>query len=259
MENALWSAVTGMKANEMSLDSIANNLANVNTTAFKSSRVSFQDMLYSTLTSPGAESGDGTIPAGIQVGHGTRVSGVSKSFTQGSLIETGRDLDIGIEGDGFFEVVLPDGTSAYTRDASFKADASGQVVTSDGYTVNGIDSIDEGTTQVSITADGSFSTVVDGATVAKSQITLVRFMNPEGLLSIGRNLYKESDASGAPQTGLLPGSNGVGTIAHRYLESSNVNAAEELVNMITTQRAYEAVSKAIKTTDDMMNIANNLR
>lgn len=248
-----------MRAQELSLDTIANNLANINTTGFKTSRISFQDMLYSALSTPGSETGENELPAGIQLGHGTRVSGISKSFEQGGLRNTGKDFDLAIEGAGFFEVVMPDGTSAYTRDGSFHLTANGTVVTGDGYTVAGFSNIDEGTTEVNIAANGAVSTVVNGQVTDNGQLTLVRFVNPEGLRSIGRNLYTETPASGAAQTGLEPGSEGAGTLAHRYLESSNVNAAEELVNMITTQRAYEATSKAIKTSDQMMSVVNQLR
>jgi len=258
MERALWSAVTGMKAQELSLDTIANNLANINTASFKGSRISFQDMLYSALATPGSTTSDGEVPVGIQVGHGTRVSGISKNFSQGSLMQSGGDLDMAIEGDGFFEVTLPDGTSAYTRDGSFKVNGAGEVVTSDGYRVAGVDTIDQGTTEITIAPDGSLSLVVNGSPVSKSRIALVRFMNPAGMRSIGKNLYTETASSGTPQTGLNPGESGVGTIAHRHLEASNVNAAEELVNMITTQRAYEATSKAIKASDEMMGIGNSL-
>ncbi len=259
MERALWSAVTGMRAQELSLDTIANNLANVNTVGFKPSKVNFQDMLYSSLKTPGASTGDTNVPNGIQIGHGTRVAEISRSFKQGSLKETGRDLDLGIEGDGFFEVTLPDGTLAYTRDGSFRRTADGTVVTVDGYRVNGFDTIDDGTTEITIAPDGSFTAVVNGALVTKTRITLTRFPNPEGLRSIGRNLYVPTDASGDAQTGLTPGENGMGVIAHRFVETSSVNAAEELVNMILTQRAYEANSKAIKASDDMTEIANSLR
>jgi len=241
------------------MDTIANNLANIKTTGFKSSRITFQDMLYSVLASPGAASGQAEVPAGIQVGHGTRVSEVSKQFTQGALEHTGGILDIALEGPGFFEIVLPDGTSAYTRDGSFRANGSGEVVTSDGYKVAGFDTIDAGTTEVTIAADGSFSLVVGGSPVAKTKITLTRFANPAGLRSIGRNLYTATEASGAAETGLNPGENGMGTLAHRHLESSTVDAATELVNMITTQRAYEATSKAIKAADEMLGMANGLR
>lgn len=259
MERALWSAVTGMKAHELSMDTIANNLSNINTTGFKNSRISFQDMLYSALRTPGATSGEGEVPVGIQVGHGTRVSGISKNFQQGALVETGNQLDLAIEGDGFFEVLLPDGTYAYSRDGSFKTSGTGEVVTADGYKASGIDTVDQGTTEITIAPDGSFTSVVNGISVQKSKITLVRFNNPEGLRSIGKNLFTQTESSGDPQRGLNPGENGMGTIAQRYIEASNVNAAEELVNMITTQRAYEATSKAIKASDEMMGIANTLR
>ncbi len=258
MERALWSAVSGMKAQELSLDSISNNLANINTTSFKASRINFQDMLYSAISTPGATSGEGEIPAGIQVGHGTRVSGIAKQFQQGSLIQTGANLDLAIEGEGMFEVTLPDGSRAYTRDGSFKLSSTGEVVTSDGYKLVGFDSIDEGTTEITIAPDGALSTVVNGTAVTKSKISLVRFINPQGLRAIGRNLYQPTLSSGDAQTGLNPGENGVGTLAQRNLEASNVSAAEELVSMITTQRAYEATSKAIQTSDEMMGIANAL-
>ncbi len=259
MERALWAAVTGMKAQELALDIIANNMANISTAGFKKSQISFQDMLYSTITSPGAENSEGALPGGMQVGHGTRVGGITKQFSQGSLIETGKDLDVAIEGDGFFEVTLPDGSSAYTRDGSFRRNASGEVVTTNGYKVPAFSSLDAGTTEINIAADGTFTTVVNGTLTAKSPITLVRFANAEGLRSIGRNLYQPTEASGTAQSGLVPGTNGIGTLAQRTTESSNVNAAEELVNMITQQRAYEATSKAIKASDQMLAIANGLR
>lgn len=247
-----------MKAQELALDTIANNLANINTTSFKSSRINFQDMLYSALSSPGASNSEGELPGGIQIGHGTRVSAIGKQFKQGSLVETGQDLDLAIEGDGFFEINLPDGTKAYSRDGSFKVNSTGNIVTSDGYQVNGFDALDQGTTEVTVAGDGSFSTVANGVNTQKTRITLTRFVNPGGLRAIGKNLYVETDASGSPQTGLNPGESGVGTIAQRHLESSNVSAAEELVNLITTQRAYEATSKAIKASDEMMTLANQI-
>jgi flagellar basal-body rod protein FlgG len=257
MERALWSAVTGMRAQEMSLDVIANNLANVNTTAFKDSRVRFQDMLYASLVIPGSASANGEV-TGVQVGHGTRVAGASRGFTQGALMGTGKALDFAIEGAGFFEVQLPDGTSAFTRDGNFSLNGAGEVVTSDGYRVVGVDSIADGTGEITIARDGSFTAMVNGTPVGKGRVTLARFLNPEGLSSIGRNLYQETDASGTPRTGLTPGENGVGGLAQRYLERSNVNTATELVNMITTQRAYEATSKAIRASDEMMTVANQL-
>jgi flagellar basal-body rod protein FlgG len=257
MQRALWSAVTGMRAQEMSLDVVANNLANVNTTGFKNSRIRFQDMLYASMVVPGASGADGEV-GGIQVGHGTRVSGASRSFTQGALMETGNSLDFAIEGDGFFEVTLPDGRSAYTRDGGFSMNGAGEIITTDGYRVANFDPIDRGTTDITITRDGSFTAMVDGQQVVKGRITLARFLNPEGLHSMGRNLYLETEASGNAERGLVPGENGVGGLAQRYLERSNVNTATELVNMITTQRAYEATSKAIRASDEMLSTANHI-
>ncbi len=259
MERALWSAVSGMRAQELSLDTIANNLANINTNGFKPSQINFQDMLYSVLTTPGATSGQTVIPNGVQIGHGTKVVEISRNFKQGALKETGRDLDLAIEGDGFFEIILPDGTSAYTRDGSFRQTSAGEVVTVDGYRVANFDAIDDGTTDITIAPDGSFSTMVNGVQTTKTAITLVRFPNPEGLQSLGRNLFKPTESSGDAQAGLTPGENGVGTIAQRYVEQSSVNAAEEMVNMILSQRAYEASSKAIKASDEMLDVSNNLR
>jgi len=259
MERALWSGVTGMRAQELALDTVANNLANINTTGYKPSRISFEDMLYSTLLTPGAEHGDSEIPNGIQIGHGTRVSEISKMFRQGSLKETQRDLDFAIEGEGFFEINLPDGTSAYTRDGSFRKTSAGEVVTVDGYSVAGFDNIPEGTTEITVAPDGSFTAIVNGDPTQLAQVTLTRFSNPAGLRSIGRNLFVETDASGTAQTGMAPGEEGIGTVAHKYTETSAVNAAEELVHMILSQRAYEANSKAIKAADEMAGIANTLR
>jgi flagellar basal-body rod protein FlgG len=259
MERALWSSVTGLSAQQLSLDTIANNLANVNTTSFKGSDVRFQDMLYSVLKTPGATSGDAEVPTGTQIGYGTRVAEISKSFAQGPLKETNRALDVAIEGDGFFEVIMPDGTSAYTRDGSFHMTNAGEIVTVDGYKVAGFDAIDQGTTEITISGDGSFSTVVNGAQVPKTRITLTLFTNPEGLRALGRNLYQPTESSGPAQSGNNPGENGAGFLAQRYLENSNVNPAEEMVNMIVTQRAYEANSKAIKASDEMLEVANSLR
>lgn len=257
MERALWSAVTGMRAQELSLDVISNNLANINTTGFKNSRIRFQDLLYASLVIPGSATADGEV-GGVQIGHGTRVAGASRSFTQGALMETNNPLDFAIEGDGFFEIIMPDGSSAFTRDGSFSMNGAGEVITSDGYRVAGIGVIEPGTTDITVTFDGSVSAMVNGNMVQRGQITLARFLNPEGLRSLGRNLLEETEASGAPEMGLIPGQNGVGGIAHRYLERSNVNTATELVNMITTQRAYEATSKAIRASDEMLSVANQL-
>ncbi len=259
MERALWSSVTGMNAQSLSLDTIANNLANISTAGYKASQIRFQDLLYSQLKSPGAKSGETELPTGIQIGYGTRVSEISKDFSQGPLRETGKALDIGIEGQGFFEIILPDGTSAYTRDGSFHTTAAGEVVTAEGLKVQGFDTIDQGTTEITIAPDGNMTTVVNGVQTPKTRITLVMFQNPEGLRSIGHNLFQPTDASGPAQAGNNPGENGSGYLAQRYLEHSNVNPAEEMVNMIVTQRAYEANSKAIKAADEMLEVANGLR
>lgn len=259
MERAMWSSVTGMRASEMSLDNIANNLANINTTAFKPGRVAFQDMLYTTLVTPGATNGDSEIPAGIQLGHGTKVAEISKEFSQGALRETGGDLDLAVEGQGFFEVIMPDGTSAYTRDGSFRSTSTGSVVTVEGYRVANFPDIPSGTTEVTIAPDGATTMRVNGDTIEGQQVTLSRFTNPSGLRSVGHNLYMETEGSGPAESGLVPGENGMGLLMQRYLETSSVNAAEELVNMILTQRAYEANSKAIKASDEMSAMANNLQ
>ncbi len=259
MERALWSGVTGMRAQELALDTIGNNLANVNTAGYKPSRISFEDMLYTSLLTPGAETGDSEIPNGIQIGHGVRVSEISKVFKQGSLKETGRDLDFAVEGEGFFEITMPDGSPAYTRDGNFRQTSDGEVVTIDGYKVTGMDNIPAGTTEIAVAPDGSFTVIVNGETTQLGAMTLTRFPNPEGLRSIGRNLFLESDASGTPQTGMTPGEEGIGWIAHKYTEASAVNVAEELVHMILSQRAYEANSKTIKAADEMAGIANTLR
>ena len=259
MERALWSAVTGMKAQELALDTIANNMANVSTSGFKKSQISFQDMLYSTLSSPGSQNSEGTLPGGIQIGHGTRLGGITKQFSQGSLVQTNQPLNVAIEGDGFFEVTLPDGTAAYTRDGTFRQNATGEIVTTNGYKVPAFSALDTGTTEINIASDGTFTTVVNGALTTKSPITLVRFPNPSGLRSIGHNLYQATESSGTAVSGQVPGNNGMGSLAQNNVEASNVNAAEELVNMITVQRAYEATSKAIKASDQMLGIANSLR
>lgn len=259
MERALWSGVTGMRAQELALDTIANNLANINTTGYKPSRIAFEDMLYSSLLTPGAETGDSEIPNGIQIGHGVRVSEISKVFRQGSLQETGRDLDFAIEGEGFFEITMPDGTAAFTRDGNFRRTSAGEVVTIDGYQVTGMDNIPEGTTEITVAPDGTFSVIVNGNAQQLADVTVARFPNPEGLRSIGRNLFQESEASGTAQTGMVPGEEGVGWVAHKYTEASAVNAAEELVHMILAQRSYEANSKAIKAADEMAGVANGLR
>jgi len=258
---ALYIAATGMEAQQLNVDIISNNLANINTTAFKKSRGDFQDLLYQTLKLPGASAGLGMqVPAGIQVGSGVRAASVQKVFMQGDFENTKNDLDLAIEGDGFFQIVMPDGTLAYTRAGSFKKDNTGRIVTSDGFPLEPSLSIPSDAVNVTISPDGIISVLQAGSSAPTEigTIQLVRFPNPAGLNSIGRNLYLPTAASGEPIAG-TPGDAGYGTIAQGYLETSNVNIAEELVNMIVGQRAYEINSKAIQVADEMMRTANELK
>jgi len=259
MIQSLYSGATGMEAQQLNLNTIANNLANANTTGFKRSKIEFQDLLYQRPRAGGAEVGGGNLlPTGIEVGNGTRVVAVAKVFTQGQLKETNEKYDIAINGDGFLEVRLPDGTSAYTRDGSLKVDNNGVVVTSDGYPVlSGFQQIPMGASSITIAPTGEV-TVMSPDGVQTFRIQLVRFQNPAGLQSIGGNLYVETLASGAPDMG-FPGENGFGRIMQGYLESSNVNIVEEMVNMILAQRAYEINSKSIQTSDEMLAKINELK
>ena len=248
-----------MEAQQANLDVIANNLANVNTTGFKRSKIEFQDLLYETTRAPGAEQGSGTqLPTGIQVGHGSRVVATSKVFTEGELTQTGEQLDLGINGDGFFQVQMPDGTLAYTRDGALKRSSTGQITTSDGLPLQGgFQPIAAGTTSITISSSGEV-TATSSSGSQNFQVQLVRFTNPAGLNSVGGNLYTESLASGTPETG-TPGENGYGTLQQGYLEMSNVKVVQEMVNMIVAQRAYEVNSKAVQSADEMMQESNNLR
>jgi flagellar basal-body rod protein FlgG len=259
MIRALYSARTGMDGQQTQLDVIANNLANVNTGGFKKSRVQFEDLFYQSLREVGAQTvGGGMVPTGVQVGLGTRVTSVQKLFTQGSFVQTGNDLDMAIEGDGFFKISR-DGTDYYTRAGSFKRDADGYIVTANGNRLQPEFSIPAGTTELNIDSSGLL-TAKDNAqqTLGSVQLTLVRFVNPAGLKSMGSNLFAETTASGAPVED-NPGSNGMGSIAQHFLETSNVDVSEEMVNLIITQRAYEVNSKAITTADQLMEIANSLK
>jgi flagellar basal-body rod protein FlgG len=259
MLRSLYSAAAGMNSQQMNLDIISNNLANVNTTGFKKSKIEFQELLYTTNRSAGAEVGNGnTLPTGLQVGTGSRPFATSKIFTVGELKQTGEKMDVAIQGDGFFEVQMPDGTRAYTRDGNLKLTSDGRVTTSDGYAIQGgWQNIPTGTTNVTIAANGQVT--LSGASGTTSfQVQMVRFANPGGLDSLGRNLYKETTASGAPEIG-NPGENGFGELSQGYVETSNVKVVEEMVNLIQAQRAYEVNSKAVQAADDMMSQANNLR
>jgi flagellar basal-body rod protein FlgG len=254
MDSALWAAKTGLEAQQTRMAVTANNLANVNTTGFKRGRVAFEDLLYQNLRQVGADAAQDTqLPSGLAVGTGVRVVATEKTYTQGNLQVTNNALDVAINGRGFFQVALPDGTNAYTRDGSFKINAQGEMVTSGGYRVQPAISIPDGAQSVSIGTDGAVSVQLAGQP-APSQVgslQVVDFVNPAGLQARGENLLLESAASGPPQAG-TPGLNGLGALQQGALEASNVNVVEELVAMIETQRAYEMNSKAISTADKML-------
>ncbi len=261
MMRSLWTAASGMVAQQANIDVISNNLANVNTTGFKKNRTDFQDLMYQTLRQAGTNTGaDNELPTGVQIGHGVRQVATQKIYTQGSFQSTGNDYDMVIEGDGFFQIAMPDGTIAYTRDGSFKTDGDGRMVTSEGYLLEPQITIPDGALELSVSAEGIVSVKMPDQEEPEEigQIELARFINPAGLESIGRNLLKETGASGAPVVN-NPGTDGAGTLVQKYLEMSNVQVVEEMVNMIVAQRAYEVNSKAITTSDDMLGIANGLK
>lgn len=261
MMRALNTAATGMVSQQMNLDVIANNLANVNTTAYKGQRAEFQDLMYQTFRASGAGTGgEGTIPAPTQIGLGSRFSASATSMKSGSMEPTGNPTHLAIEGNGFFQVQLPDGTIAYTRDGSFKLDANQQMVTSDGYRLVPEISVPAGATNLTISPTGIVGAVLPGnnEVTELGQINLVSFTNPAGLTRRGQNLYMASGGSGEPQE-VQPGQEGTGTILQGFLEGSNVQIVEEMVRMITAQRAYEINSKAIQTSDDMLAILNSLK
>lgn len=261
MNTALTTAGSGMVAQQYNLDVIANNLANVNTNGYKGQRAQFQDLMYQTWRASGASNGGRTAaPEALQIGLGAKFASSTLLNAQGALQSTGAPLDLAIQGDGFFKVTLADGSAAYTRDGSFKRDSAGLVVTSDGYKLDPEITIPVGATQVSVSASGDISAILPGNSVPVSlgTITLSSFPNPAGLTRLGQNLYQEGGASG-PATPGNPGTNGLGQIASGYLEGSNVQVVEEMVHMISAQRAYEINSKAIQTADDMLNVANQLK
>jgi flagellar basal-body rod protein FlgG len=259
MLRALYSSAAGMQSQQVNLDVIANNLANVNTTGFKKSKTEFQDLLYQTSRSAGADQGAGNqLPTGVQIGHGSQLVATSKIFTTGELTKTGEQLDVAIQGHGFFEVQMPDGNKAYTRDGALKTGSDGRITTSDGYQVlGGFQPIPPGTTAVSIAPTGEVTTTTATGTQSY-RVQLVRFTNPAGLENLGGNLYRETLASGTAELG-NPGENGFGSLQQGYLEMSNVKVVEEMVNMIIAQRAYEVNSKAVQASDEMMQMSNNLR
>ncbi len=254
MIRSLWIAKTGMDAQQTQLDITSNNLANVSTNGFKRARAVFEDLLYQTLRQPGAASSAQTqIPSGLQIGTGVRPIASERIFTQGNLTQTSNSLDLAIQGQGFFQVQLPDGTTAYSRDGAFQKDSQGQIVTSNGYTLSPAITIPSNATSVTIGTDGVINVVQPGSSspVQVGQIQLANFVNPGGLESMGQNLYLETASSGTA-TPNTPGTNGVGVLNQGYVETSNVNVVEELVNMIQTQRAYELNSRVIQTSDQML-------
>jgi flagellar basal-body rod protein FlgG len=254
MIRSLWIAKTGLNAQQTQMDVIANNLANVSTSGFKRSRAVFEDLLYQTVRQPGAQSSEQTqLPSGLQVGTGVRPVATERIFTQGNLQQTGNDKDVAIQGAGFFTVLLPDGTTAYTRDGSFQVDSQGQLVTSSGFSLQPAITIPTNAQSISIGRDGTVSVTQPGSSgqLNVGSLHLTTFVNPAGLESRGENLYTETAASGTPTTS-TPGTNGTGLLSQGYVETSNVNVVEELVNMIQTQRAYEINSKAITTSDQML-------
>ena len=261
MIRSLWTAASGMQAQTSNIDVISNNLANVNTAGFKRSRADFQDLLYETMRPPGTSTpGGGQVPTGIQIGHGTRTVATQKIFIQGDFQHTQNELDMAIEGDGFFQIAQANGDIAYTRSGNFKIDSEGRIVSPDGFLMEPEITIPTDAMAVSIGTDGTISVLQPGQTAPTNvgTVELARFVNPAGLQSMGRNLYIQTAASGDPITG-TPGLDGYGTIAQGYLEMSNVSVVDEMVNMITAQRAYEINSKAIQAADDMLQAANNLK
>ncbi len=261
MIRSLFTAASGMQAQQKSIDVIANNLANVNTTGFKRSRADFQDLMYQNLKTTGSPATNTTqVPTGIQIGLGSRLAAVTKIFTEGDFTQTGNELDIAIEGHGFFQITLPDGTVGYSRAGAFKRDSTGQIVTSDGNPMSPSITIPSTATKINIGSDGTVSVQTAGQSAATiiGNIQLASFPNAPGLYSQGKNIYLATDASGAATTG-TPGQDGLGTTGQGFLEMSNVSVAEEMVNMIVGQRAYEVNSKAVTTSDEMLQTANNLK
>ena len=261
MMRAMWSAASGMAVQQANMDVISNNLANVNTTGYKKARAEFQDLLYQTINMAGtSSSGSTNLSSGIQIGSGAGLRAISRQMTTGNFRPTQGRFDMAIEGDGFFRVTLPDGTQGYTREGAFGTDQNGNLVTSSGYSLDPQITIPQDAMSVTIAADGTVSVTQPGQTQPQQvgQITLSRFINPGGLNFLGKNIMKPTLASGDAVDG-TPGQDGLGTLAQGYLESSNVDVAEEMVNMIIGQRAYEANSKTITTVDNMLSIVANLK
>ncbi|HET6804168.1 MAG TPA: flagellar basal-body rod protein FlgG [Frateuria sp.] len=259
MFSSLWVAKTGLDAQQTRMDVVSHNLANANTTGFKSSRASFQDLVYQNLRQPGGQTTEQTnTPSGLMLGTGVRVVGNEKLFTQGNIEQTGNSLDLAIQGRGFLQVTMPDGTIAYTRDGSLHMDQNGQVVTANGYAVDPAITIPANAQSITIGSDGTVSITLPGQAAPQQvgTVQLADFINPAGLQPNGDNLYLETASSGTPQIG-QPGLNGLGTLAQGSLESSNVNVVEQMVDMIETQRTYEMNSKAISAADQMLQFLTN--
>ena len=258
MLRALYTSAAGMQSQQVNLDVIANNLANVNTTGFKKHKPEFQDLLYQTTRAAGADQGGGNqLPTGIQIGHGSQLVATTRIFTTGEFSSSGEELDVAIQGDGFFEVQLADGTVGYTRDGALKRSRDGMVTTNGGLPLQGGWQPVDAASKVTIAPTGEVTlTGPDGD--QNFRVQLVRFANPAGLRSLGQNLYTETLASGPPELG-NPGENGFGQLQQGFVELSNVKVIEEMVNMILAQRAYEVNSKAVQAADDMMQLSNNLR
>ncbi len=261
MQRSMFIAATGMEAQKLNIDVISNNLANVNTNGFKKSRADFQELLYQDMKTAGAESAGGNeVPTGIQVGLGVKPAAVQKIFKQGDFVSTDNPLDVVIEGDGFFQITMPEGDTGYTRAGSFKLDSTGRIVNSDGYPLEPAITIPPDTLQLTISSDGTVSVLQPGSasTTSIGQIEIGQFINPGGLRALGKNLFSESGSSGSVSTA-NPGSDGLGTLNQGFLELSNVNIVEEMVNMIVSQRAYELNSKVVTSSDEMLRMANSLK
>ncbi|HEX5356653.1 MAG TPA: flagellar basal-body rod protein FlgG [Aquabacterium sp.] len=254
MMRSLWVSKSGMEAQQTQLDHISQNLANSGTNGYKQSHAVFEDLMYQSLRQSGANSSEQTqLPTGLQVGLGVRAVATSRQFTQGTLTQTSNNLDLAIQGKGFFQITMPDGTTGYTRDGAFQMDAQGQLVTNNGYLVQPGITVPANATNLTIGQDGTVTASIPGQVAPQNlgQIQLASFVNPAGLEPKGQNLFAETTASGAPQTG-APTVQGMGTLSQGFVESSNVNVVQELVTMIQTQRAYELNSKAIQTSDQML-------
>ncbi len=260
MMRSLYTAAAGMAAQQFNIDTISNNIANVNTAGFRTNQARFQDLIYQQLRAAGTPVGSSVVPVAQEVGLGVKIASSEKIFTQGTIQQTNNPLDVAIEGDGFFQVTKPDGTTAYTRDGSFKRDANGSLVTADGYFISPQVTIPQSALEVGVGSDGAVTAVLPGQSAPQTlgQIQIARFTNAAGLAPTGQNLFTQTGASGAPVVS-QPGINGAGTLQGGYIENSNVSIVDQMVAMITAQRAFEANSKAVTTADQMLQTAVNTK